>query len=449
MPDYLSRSPVDDPTEDLDDYVQRISRETQTDNNNQVPVTKQSIIAAVTTRLQGKQGKRDNDDQADAGTSDNPVMCPNKEAVQSKDKPRTDANTQVLHELDHYRIIPFTHDDIRQQQLSDPTLQQILNNLEKEKHKNYIMRRQQLKLVPVVPKGKIRKSIMQIYHDTPANDSHFGRDRTLKTIGERYYWPTMNKDIRNYVRSCLKCRQNNHNRRKPDGHLKPISPPEGVFELLSMDFHGPITPLSKNQNKYIITITDNLSKFVIGKAVRDCTAPTAAKFLRDEVILKYGTPKAILSDNGSHFTASMMNELFTQFGIIHLYSTPYHPQTNACIERFNAKSPHYQDPDHLGKLNTYIPGIVEEAKKNIVKQQQNSENRYNQNRSNPQYKIGDLVLIKTTHVRHKFDIRNEGPFRITQKTYVVQHVKRLDMKRQVTTDVIIPLSERPKFDLKD
>ncbi|CAF1130356.1 unnamed protein product [Didymodactylos carnosus] len=114
MPDYLSRSPVDDPTEDLDDYVKRISCTTQTDNNDQVPVTKQPVITAVTTRLQEKQRKRDNDDQADVCTSGNPGMRSNKEVVQSKNKPRTDENTRVLSELDHHGIIPFTHDDIRQ-----------------------------------------------------------------------------------------------------------------------------------------------------------------------------------------------------------------------------------------------------------------------------------------------------------------------------------------------
>ncbi|CAF1442959.1 unnamed protein product [Didymodactylos carnosus] len=55
-------------------------------------------------------------------------------------------------------------------------------------------------LVPVIPKGKIRKSIMQIYHDTRANGSHFARDRTLKTIRERYFWSGMNKGIRKYAR---------------------------------------------------------------------------------------------------------------------------------------------------------------------------------------------------------------------------------------------------------
>ena len=63
---------------------------------------------------------------------------------------------------------------------------------------------------------------------------------------------------------------------KPPGHFKPIEPPEGVWQLLSMDFHGAITPTSRRDNKYIISITDILSQFVIATPVRDCTTDTAA-----------------------------------------------------------------------------------------------------------------------------------------------------------------------------
>ncbi len=103
-----------------------------------------------------------------------------------------------------------------------------------------------------------------------------------------------------------------------------------------MDFHGPITPTSKQGNRYIIALTDVLSKFVIAKAVRDCSATTAAKFLVNDVILKYWTATCILIDNATHFTTQLMNNLFQQLGITHLYSTVYHPQTNGQIERFNA-----------------------------------------------------------------------------------------------------------------
>ncbi|CAF1124367.1 unnamed protein product, partial [Didymodactylos carnosus] len=144
--------------------------------------------------------------------------------------------------------------------------------------------------VPFVPKGQIRADIIKIYHDTRGNGAHFGRDRTISKIKQRYFWPSMIQDIKNHVQSCLLCAQSNPRRCKPPGALKPIKPPSGVWQLLTMDFHGPITPTTQRGNKYIISLTDVLSKFVITRAVRDCTAETAARFIKEDVICKYGTP---------------------------------------------------------------------------------------------------------------------------------------------------------------
>ncbi|CAF1106157.1 unnamed protein product [Didymodactylos carnosus] len=361
-------------------------------------------------------------------------------------------------------------DDLRQQQQQDLDVQQIIQNIKAKNHNpkyfvenDLLMRRQNpLPPVPYVPKSRIRSDIIKIYHDTPANGAHFGCDKTTKKIQHRYFWPTMIKDIKNHIKSCVPCLQNNHSRRKPNGALKPIKPPDGVWHLLTMDFHGPIIPISQRGNKYIISLTDVLSKFVIAKAVRDCTAETAARFLK-EVILKYGTPRCILTDNGSHFTAAMMEELFKRMGVIYLYSTPYHPQTNGQIERYNAtmdakiaalsnerrtnwdeqlpfvtfgyntsihatigqtpfemmygrkpvlpfdqQSPLVslpQDPEHVQKLNEYLSGLTGDAKRNILDQQQKYKQRYDLHRSNPSYKIGALVLVKTLDKRNKFDIR--------------------------------------------
>ena len=103
-----------------------------------------------------------------------------------------------------------------------------------------------------------------------------------------------------------------------------------------MDFHGPIIPSTKNGNKYIIALTDVLWKFVIKKAVRDCMAATAAHFLVEDVILKQGTLSSILTDNGTHFTASMTNELSKCIGVMHFYSTTYHLMVNDQVKRYNA-----------------------------------------------------------------------------------------------------------------
>ena len=365
--------------------------------------------------------------------------------------------------------------------------------------------------VPFVPKGEIRLNIMKIYHDSPGNGAHFGRDRTETKIKQRYFWPSMYQDIKNHVQSCIPCAQHNPRRCKPPGELKPIKPPSGVWQLLSMDFHGPIQPITNRGNRYIIAITDVLSKFVVTRAVRDCTGDTAARFLKEDVICKYGTPKCILTDNGTHFTSAMMNSLLKELGVTHLYSTPYHPQTNGQIERYNStmdakiatlanarktdwdeKLPfvtfnynttihattkqipfemlfgrqpilpfdHHdamvtleQDTEHVRKLKEHLTSLTDHATSSILKNQQQYKNRYDQHRSNPLYQLGDLVLIKTMNSRRKFDVRHEGPFRIirklTSKTYVVQHVKQSTIIKQVTVDSIIPLIERRSLHWND
>ncbi|CAF3869435.1 unnamed protein product [Rotaria sp. Silwood1] len=194
-------------------------------------------------------------------------------------------------------------DDLRKREEEEQKIQEIKKNIRNKKHyfieDGILFRKQQLSLppVPYVPAGRMRADILKIYHDTLANGAQFGRDKTLRKIQERYYWPTMIAHIRNHINSCLPCAQNKYRRQKLPGKLKPIPPPEGIWKLLTT---------------------------------------TAVKFLINDVILKYGTPTSILTDNGTHFTSQVMNKLFENLEVTHLYSTVYHPQTNRQIERFNA-----------------------------------------------------------------------------------------------------------------
>ena len=107
------------------------------------------------------------------------------------------------------------------------------------------------------------------------------------------------------------------------------------------------------------------------------------------------------------------------------------------------------NPEHSNKLLQFLSTLNEQAKQNILKNQARYKTRYDTNRSDPSYKIHDLVLVKTLHARSKFDIRYEGPFRITEqltpKTFIVQHVKKPTLLRQVTTDVLLPIIERISY----
>ena len=104
---------------------------------------------------------------------------------------------------------------------------------------------------------------------------------------------------------------------------------------MAISFRGPISPTSQRRNKYIICLIDILSKFVITKAVHDNTAQTAVRFLREDIITKFGTSRCIITDNETHFTSTMTNKLIKRIGATHFYSTSYHPQTNGQIERYN------------------------------------------------------------------------------------------------------------------
>ncbi|CAF2829053.1 unnamed protein product [Rotaria sp. Silwood2] len=104
------------------------------------------------------------------------------------------------------------------------------------------------------------------------------------------------------------------------------------------------------------------------------------------------------------------------------------------------------DSKHAKKLSQFLSKLNEQAKINIIKNQERYKQRYDVNRSDSSHNIGDLVLVKTLNIRYKFDVRYEGPFRIIQtitpKTFIVQHVKKPTLYRQVTTDVLLPIFQR-------
>jgi transposase InsO family protein len=61
------------------------------------------------------------------------------------------------------------------------------------------------------------------------------------------------------------------------------------------------------------------------------------KFLQDHIFARFGTPRAMISDGGSHFNNQAFASLIKKYGITHKVGTPYHPQTNGQVEISNRK----------------------------------------------------------------------------------------------------------------
>ncbi|CAF4596722.1 unnamed protein product [Rotaria sp. Silwood2] len=151
----------------------------------------------------------------------------------------------------------FGIERIREEQMKDPNVQHIMKNIQEKL--SYVMyddivhkiippsRFRPIRQLIYIP-SSMRREVLSSYHDHPTA-AHFGSRRTWTKLRERCYWPHMRKEIENYVQSCEKCAKYNIKRTKPSGKLNPIPPPEGLMELIGMDFWGPTRQESISGNK--------------------------------------------------------------------------------------------------------------------------------------------------------------------------------------------------------
>ncbi|GJV96953.1 reverse transcriptase domain-containing protein [Tanacetum coccineum] len=103
-----------------------------------------------------------------------------------------------------------------------------------------------------------------------------------------------------------------------------------IFDVWGIDFMGPF--LSLHGNKYILVAVDYLSKWVEGKVLLTNDARVVVKFLKS-LFARFGTPRAIISDRGTHFCNDQFAKVMSKYGVTHRLATAYHPQTSGQVEK--------------------------------------------------------------------------------------------------------------------
>ena len=106
-----------------------------------------------------------------------------------------------------------------------------------------------------------------------------------------------------------------------------------VFDLWGIDFMGPF-PSSKG-NQYILVAVDYVSKWVEAIATTNNDANTVCRFIKRNIFGRFGVPRALISDGGSHFYNRIMSTLLRKYGVYHKIALPYHPQCNGQVELAN------------------------------------------------------------------------------------------------------------------
>ncbi|KAL3690616.1 hypothetical protein R1sor_016925 [Riccia sorocarpa] len=178
-------------------------------------------------------------------------------------------------------------------------------------------------------------NVVRSCHSDPSG-GHFQHDATIcKVYTTGYWWPTVSRDVRAFVRSCDECQRYG----KPgQSHRMTLTPIITVrpFQKWAIDYMGPFNPpFAITRHEYIIVAVDYVTKWAEVQSVRHADARTTVRFIEDFIIARFGLPISITSDNGRHFVNQAMRHVMASYGIRQNFSTPYHPQANGQVERVN------------------------------------------------------------------------------------------------------------------
>jgi len=210
-----------------------------------------------------------------------------------------------------------------------------LTKQEKNEVENYelssgvLYRRYKGRALLVIPKS-MRKGIVIEAHD---HGGHFAADRTVARITADYWFSCLRRYVRQHIAMCIDCLTHKRPSGKRPGMLHPIPPGRRPFQIIHVDHLGPFETSTAN-NKYLLVVADNLTKYV---HLYPCGSTDAAGVTR--LLKKFcddrGIPDRIISDRGTCFTSRTFRRFCLDREIAHTLNSTRHPQANGQVERAN------------------------------------------------------------------------------------------------------------------
>lgn len=317
-----------------------------------------------------------------------------------------------------------------------------------------------------------RQDILYEHHDSPLA-GHLGRDKTFAAVSRYFYWPSLSKDVNDYVSTCPACTYNKSSTQKTPGLMFSHAVPQRKFQVVSMDLvtHLGTTPRGVDS---VLVIIDKLTKVVtLLPTTIHVTGPGVAEIYYKNIVIRYGVPEVLISDRDSRFTSDFSRTFHRLLGTKQNLSTAYHPQTDGQSERtirtitdslrcysntgddWDTKLPaiefaynnsvnastgfspfyllygqHPATPATMATAQAINPAAqdclrqnltdIELARSRLIAAQQRQTKYFNQ-RHRPQiFNVGDQVLLSTVNLPLKDTVRKLapkwcGPWLITQK----------------------------------
>lgn len=186
----------------------------------------------------------------------------------------------------------------------------------------------------VKPNSEQIKEILIEYHSNPIS-GHSGFHRTYNRIKSKFKWQNMKNDIKKFIKSCDSCQKNKLVRKKHKQPMEITTTSSNPFEKIFLDIVGPLTQ-TQNNNRYILTLQDDLTKFSRAFAIPNHESQTIARHFIEKFICIFGIPQIIVTDQGKDFTSDLLKQISKLLKIKQINCTAYHPQSNGALERSHA-----------------------------------------------------------------------------------------------------------------
>nr|XP_027190985.1 protein NYNRIN-like [Cicer arietinum] len=187
-----------------------------------------------------------------------------------------------------------------------------------------------LRCVDKAEAGKIIQEVHEGSFGTHAN----GHTMARKILRAGYYWLTMESDCFSHVKKCHKCQIYADKIHVPPTSLNVLTSP-WPFSMWGMDVIGLIEPKASNGHRFILVAIDYFTKWVEAASYANVTRSVVVRFIKRELICRYGLPNKIITDNATNLNNKMMKELCDNFKIQHHNSSPYRPKMNGAVEAAN------------------------------------------------------------------------------------------------------------------
>ena len=160
---------------------------------------------------------------------------------------------------------------------------------------------------------------------------HQGRDRRYSLLQERFWWPKMRTQMMMTLQNCKKCKV--YEKKDPKVPLCSIAStePMDLIHINLVRMEVTVETKKKPIVQKILVVMDHFSLFVKAYKVKDKSTITIRKCLYDNCFRHYSFPRCLLSDQGTEFCKTILNEIYIYLNIKKLCMSLYHPQTNGAV----------------------------------------------------------------------------------------------------------------------